>query len=149
MSSVALTSVVRAESRSTSRGRFALLGLATVVAAVVANVIVYYLGGALVSYDPTFVILQNAGGAISFTLIPAVIAVLLYAALLRFSRNPVRVFTVIAAVVLALSVIPDLTYIPTVAGSSAAQTTVLILMHFVAAGVIVGMLANYARPQAR
>jgi hypothetical protein len=149
MSSVALTSVVRAESRSTSRGRFALLGLATVMAAVVANVIVYYLGGALVSYDPTFLILQNAGGAISFTVVPAIIAVLLYATLLRYSRNPVRVFTVVSAVVLALSVIPDVTYIPTLAGSSVAQTSVLILMHVVAAGVIVGMLTNYARPQAR
>jgi Kef-type K+ transport system membrane component KefB len=149
MSSVAFTSAVREESRSISRGRFARLGLATVVAATVANVLVYYLGAAIIGYDPTFVVLANVGGVLFFTIPAAIIAVLLYAVLLRTVDNPERTFAIISAVVLVLSVIPDVTYIPTVAGSSSAQTAVLILMHIVAAAVIVGMLARYARPQAR
>ena len=148
MSSVALTTAVREESRSIGRGRFARLGLATVVAAIVANVLVYFIGDALIGYDPTFVVLANVSGTIIFTITPAIIAVLLYAALLRFANSPERVFTVISAIVLVLSVIPDITYIPTVAGSSNGQTAILILMHVVAAAVIVGMLTRYARPQA-
>jgi hypothetical protein len=50
-------------------------------------------------------------------------------------------------VVLILSWIPDLTYIPTVPGSSPAQTAVLMVMHVVAAVVIVTMLTNLARPR--
>jgi hypothetical protein len=60
--------------------------------------------------------------------------------LLRFTANPARIFTIIAAVVLVVSWIPDLTYIPTVPGSSAEQTVVLMVMHLVAATVIVWML---------
>jgi len=149
MSSVVLTSAVREESRSIGRGRFARLGLVTVIAATVANVLVYYLGAAIIGYDPTFVVLENVGGAIFFTIPAAIIAVLLYAVLLRTAANPERTFTIISAVVLVLSVIPDITYIPTVAGSSNAQTAVLILMHVVAAAVIVGMLARYTRPKVR
>jgi Kef-type K+ transport system membrane component KefB len=149
MSSVAFTSAVREESRSISRGRFARLGLATVVAATFANVLVYFLGAAIIGYDPTFVVLANVGGVLFFTIPAAIIAVLLYAVLLRTVDNPERTFAIISAVVLVLSVIPDVTYIPTVAGSSNAQTAVLILMHIVAAAVIVGMLARYSRPQAR
>jgi hypothetical protein len=52
-------------------------------------------------------------------------------------------------VVLVLSVIPDFTYIPTVPGATAGQTAILVVMHVVAAGVIVGMLTTLARPQSR
>jgi len=148
MSSVAVTSGIRSESRSITRGRFALFGLATIVAATIANVLVYYLGAAIVGYDPSFVVLQNAGGAIFFTIPAAIIAVVLYATLLRTTKRPERIFTIISAVVLVLSIVPDLTYIPTVEGSSNAQTAVLILMHIVAAAVIVGMLTSYTRQRA-
>ena len=148
MSSVAVASAVREESRSIGRVRFARFGLATVIAATVANVLVYYLGAAIIGYDPTFVVLANVGGVLFFTIPSAVIAVLLYAVLLRTVDSPERIFAIISAVVLVLSVIPDITYIPTVAGSSNAQTAVLILMHVVAAAVIVGMLTYYTRPRA-
>jgi Kef-type K+ transport system membrane component KefB len=148
MSSVAVTSGIHAESRSVARGRFALFGLATVVAATVANVLVYYLGAAIVGYDPLFVILQNAGGAIFFTLPAAIVAVVLYSVLLRTAKRPERTFSIISAVVLVLSIVPDITYIPTVEGSSNGQTAVLIMMHIVAAAVIVGMLTRYTRQRA-
>jgi hypothetical protein len=142
MSSLAFTSSGAESPRDVAWGRFALVGLATVVAALAANLLVYVIGGAVVGYDPNFVVLATAGGTIIFTLVPAIVAVLLYAALLRFTRNPARIFTAIAAVVLVLSVIPDFTYIPTVPGSSAPQTAVLVVMHVVAAAVIVGMLTT-------
>ncbi|MBA3450339.1 MAG: hypothetical protein H0T18_03910 [Chloroflexia bacterium] len=149
MSSIDTSSSTAGEIRDVDWGRYALIGLATVVAAVVANVIVYFIAGAIVAYDARFPPLASVGGPILFTLVPAIVAAVLYAALLRLSTNPERIFTLIAVVVLILSVIPDLFYIPTVPGSSTAQTAVLLLMHLVAATVIVGMLTTLTRSPSR
>jgi hypothetical protein len=148
MSSIALSSTSSAPvaSPTVSWGRFALIGLGTVVAAVLANLLVYALGSAVVGYDPGFVVLANASGTILFTVVPAIVAVLLYAVLMRFSGNPARIFTNIAVVVLIVSLIPDLTYIPSVPGATSGQTAILMLMHVVAAGVIAGMLTTLTRP---
>jgi hypothetical protein len=142
LSSSSSTSSATAASPAVSWGRFALIGLATVVAAVLANLLVYALGSLIVGYDPGFVVLATTGGTILFTVVPAIVAVLLYAILLRFSGNPSRIFTKIAIVVLAVSLIPDLTYIPSVPGATPDQTAVLMLMHVVAAVVIVSMLTR-------
>src|SRR5438105_10979519 len=79
---------VSAQARGFSWGRYALRGLGTVVAAVLANTLFYYLGGALVAYDPDFIILSNPSGAAIFTVVPAIGAGLLYAGLARFTRHP-------------------------------------------------------------
>ena len=151
MSSIALSSSASSPApvapRSTSRGRFALVGLGTVLAAVIANLVVYLIGSVIVGYDPQFVVLANASGTILFTVVPAIVAVLLYAALMRFTANPARIFTNIAVVVLIVSLIPDLTYIPTVPGATAGQTAILMLMHVVAAVVIVSALTTFTRSQ--
>jgi hypothetical protein len=144
MSHSSTWSSAQAERRAIDWGRYALVGLATVVAAVLANLIDYFIGSLIVTYDPQFVILVNPLGTILFTVVPAIVAVLLYAILLRFTANPARIFTIIAAVILVLSWIPDLTYIPTVPGSSAEQTVVLMVMHAMAAVVIVRMLTRLA-----
>ena len=133
--------------RHVNWGQFALVGLGTIVAAVLANVIVFFLCGAFVAYDPQFLPLASVGAIVIFTVFPAIIAVLFYAILLRFTRNPARIFTIIAVIALVISLIPDLTYIPTVPGVTTAQTAVLLLMHFVAAAVIVGILTR-SRPSA-
>ena len=137
---------------TTSRGgwgRVALVGLGTVIAAVLANLVVYYIGAAIVGYNPDFVVLATNGGTIFFTVIPAIVAVLLYAILLRFTRRPARIFSIIAAVVFVVTLIPDFTYIPTVVGASNGQTAILVLMHVVAAVVIVGLLTKFARLRGR
>jgi hypothetical protein len=153
MSSIALSSSSSSPapeaSRTVSWGRFALVGLGTVIAAVLANLVVYVIGSVVVGYDPQFVVLANASGTILFTVVPAIVAVLLYAALMRFTSNPARIFTNIAVVVLIVSLIPDLTYIPSVPGASSGQTAILMLMHVVAAGVIVSVLTTLTRPQGR
>jgi hypothetical protein len=114
---------------------------------VLANLLVYLIGSVVVGYDPQFIILANASGTILFTVVPAIVAVLLYAALMRFTSNPARIFTNIAIVVLVLSLIPDLTYIPSVPGASSAQTAILMVMHVVAAAVIVSILTTQTRSQ--
>jgi hypothetical protein len=136
---------MQAASRAVNWSRVALVGAGTVLGAVVANTLVYFVGGALVGYDPDFIVLADVFGPILFTLVPALVAVGLYVALLRFAENPARTFTIIAAVVFVVTLIPDFIYIPTVPGSSSAQTAVLVLMHVVAASVIVGLLTAAQR----
>jgi hypothetical protein len=141
--SLSLFTVRSERSRAFSWGRFALLGLGTVLAAVLANTLFYYVGSALVAYDPDFIMLATPGGTIVMTVAPAIVAVLLYAGLLRFTgRHAARVFSVVSAIVLVLSFIPDLTYVPTVPGSSEAQIAILLVMHVIAAAVIVRMLTS-------
>jgi hypothetical protein len=142
-------SQAQAQPRAGRRGRYALVALGTVVASVLANVVVYYLGALVVGYNSGFIVLANPSGAILFTIVPAIVATLLYAALLRFTRRPARVFAVISAIVFVVTTIPDFTYIPSVPGATSGQTAVLVLMHIVAATVIVGMLTKLSRPQAR
>ncbi len=151
MSSIALSSseTYEPEGHSVDWKRFALVGPGTIGAALVANLTVYAVGGAVVGYDPRFLPLATAGGTVVFTLVPAVIAVLLYALLLRFARSPERVFTIVAVVVFVVTLIPDFTVIPTVPGVSAGQTAVLLVMHLVAAVVIVRMLTGLSRPGSR
>jgi hypothetical protein len=50
-------------------------------------------------------------------------------------------------VVLILSLIPDLIYIPSVPGATTGQTAVLMVMHVVAAVVIVSVLTTQTRSQ--
>jgi Family of unknown function (DUF6069) len=151
MSSIALSSSSSSPAPEAPRavrwGRFALVGLGTVIAAVLANLLVYLIGSVVVGYDPQFIVLANASGTILFTVVPAIVAVLLYAALMRFTSNPARIFTNIAIVVLVLSLIPDLTYIPSVPGASSGQTAILMVMHVVAAAVIVSILTTQTRSQ--
>jgi apolipoprotein N-acyltransferase len=134
------SAVTAARARGTSWGRFALVGIATIVAAVLANTLFYYVGGALVAYDPDFIILATPGGTIFMTFVPAVVAVLLYAALLRFTSHAARIFSIVAAIALVASFVPDFTYVPSVPGSSDPQIAILLVMHVIAAGVIVRML---------
>ena len=136
------------QSRTASWGHVARRGLATTVAATVANLLVYFLGNALVPYDPRFLPLASVSGTIAFTLPAALGAVLLYAVLLRCAREPARTFTRIAALVFVVTLIPDFTYIPTVPGVTGGQTAILVLMHIVAACVIVRMLTTRTRPAA-
>ncbi len=148
-SSAPLTSPASATARTIGWGRYALVGLGTIVAAVLANVLVYTLGSVVVEYRPDFVVLASIGGTLIFTIVPAIVAVLLYAMLLRFARRPERTFSIIAAIVLAVSIIPDFTYIPDVPGATPSQIAILVLMHIVAAVVIVGLLTTRTRPQGR
>jgi steroid 5-alpha reductase family enzyme len=148
MSSTAMSLLVRPASRTFSWARFALLGLGTAVVAVAANTLFYFVGSAVVDYDPEFLPLANVSGAIIFTVVPAIVAPLLYAGLLRFTRHPARIFTIMSAIVFVVTAIPDFTYIPTVPGSTTAQTAVLVMMHVVAASVIVRMLTTARKTSA-
>lgn len=146
MATIMTSASTRNATPSNDWGRFALVGLATVAAAVLSNVLVYALGDALVAYDLRFLPLTNVGGAVIFTLVPAIAAVLLYAILLRFARRPARTFAIVAAATFVVTLIPDFTYAPALPGASGGQIAVLVPMHAVAAAVITAMLTRLARP---
>ena len=129
-----------------SWGRYARTGLLTIGASVLANAVFFYLAQVAVQYDPAFLPLGNVSAPIIFTVFPAVAAALLYAGLLRFVRqHAARVFTVISALTFVLTLIPDFTYIPTVAGVSNAEIAVLVTMHAIAATVIMRGLSSVRR----
>ena len=143
MSSTALSLSAATASRSVSKQLpFAVLGSGTILASVAANALFYFLGNTVVAYDPEFLPLANVSGAIIFTVTFAIGAVLMYAALRRFTRQPARIFSVISAITFVVTLVPDFTYIPTVPGSTTAQTAVLVMMHVIAALVIVRMLTS-------
>jgi len=116
-----------------------------VLAAVAANALCYFIAGTVVTYNAEFLPLASVGGAIIMTLAPAVVAVLLYATLLRFTRRAARIFSIISAIVFIISLVPVFTYIPTVPGVTSAQIAVLVMMHVVAATVIVALLTSIRR----
>lgn len=146
MATIATSASTRNATPSINWGRYALVGLGTIAAAVLANVFVYALGGALVAYDPQFPPLANVSGAVIFTVVPSIAAVFLYAILLRFARRPARTFAIIAAVTFVATLIPDFTSAPALPGATGGQIAVLVLMHVVAAAVITAMLTKLARP---
>src|SRR5687767_2851849 len=121
MATIATALSIRPEARSVSWGQYARIGLATIVAAVAANTLFYFIADALVTYDPAFEILTNVSATIAVTAQASTIAVLLYAALLRFSSNPPRLFTIISAIVFLVTLVPDFTYVPGLPGASTAQ----------------------------
>jgi hypothetical protein len=145
MSTTATFAAAHSASPTVHWSRFALVGPGTVLAAVAANALLYFIAGTVVAYNTEFLPLASVGGAIIMTLAPAIGAVVLYAALLRFTRHAARIFTSISGVVLIISLVPVFTYIPTVPGVTNAQIAILFLMHVVAASVIVTLLTSIRR----
>lgn len=124
---------------------FGWLSLSATLAASIANVLVYFAGDTIIGYDPAFVELGSALGITVCTAVPAVIAALLYAMLVAKTERPARVFTIVSAVIFIVTLIPDLTFIPTEPGVTNGQIAVLMLMHVVAATIIVRVLTTFPR----
>src|SRR3954454_19395159 len=107
-SPIALTSVQSTTAApSFSWSRYSVRALATIGVATLANAGFYYLASAVIAYDPEFLPLANVSGAVIFTMAPAIVAPLLSAGLLRFTRHPAVIFTACAAVVFVVTLIPD------------------------------------------
>ncbi len=149
MATIATAASTRDATPSIKWGRYARVGLGTIAAAVLANVVVYYLAGLFVAYDPQFPPLANVSGAVIFTVVPAIGATLLYAILLRFARRPAFIFAIIAAATFVATLIPDFTSAPALPGATGGQIAVLVLMHAVAATVITGSLTRLSGGRAR
>ena len=129
-----------------SWGRYARIGLLTIGATVLANAVFFYLAQLGMQYDPAFLPLGNVSAPIIFTVLPAVVAAMLYAGLLQFVRkHAAMIFTILSAITFVVTLVPDFTYIPTVDGVSNAEIAVLVVMHAIAAAVITRGLTSVRR----
>lgn len=77
-----------------------------------------------------------------FTTLGVVGATITYGALTRIATNPDRLFVVVAAIVLVLSLIPDFTVIPDQPGGSLVAGAILGVMHVTTAVICVGVLTR-------
>ncbi len=127
-------------------GRLLWAGPLAAFAAAVANAVVYFVAYVLGAI-PRDVVVEGFGPitlepVVFASVIGAVAAAVVFAIVaLLARRRPIRTFNVVAAVALVLSF-----YTPfTVAGAPVAMVATLLLMHVVAAMVIVGVLTTLAR----
>ena len=129
--------------------RLLWVGPLTIVAAVVANVIIQQLAVAVLRPDPAFMPLTPIVPVV-FTVFGVLGAVIVYAVIGRFSQRPVQLFRRVAAVTLIASFIPDILMLITGfnPGTTAGNVAVLILMHVVAWAIAVGLLTRLARTKA-
>lgn len=125
-------------------GRIVRAGLAATVAAIIGNVIVFYIGNALTSGGLTMLDPAGSGrqipafvaAPIIFTAVGLIGATIVFAIVKRFSANPVRVFTIVSLIALALSYLTFLSPI-----ELAPPTAVTFgIMHVVAAVIGVPIL---------
>ena len=125
--------------------RLLWVGPLAAAAAAVANAVVYLVASALGAMPQDIVV--NGQGPITLPVVAAmsaqgaVVGAVVYALVGWFARRPVRVFRIVAAVALVLSFVTPFT----IPGAPGAMVAVLLLMHVVAALIIVGILTTLAR----
>ncbi len=125
-------------------GTLARRGLVAVVVADAVNAAVVFAAdaaGVAPNLDPL-----SYGPVLLFTTLGVVGATIAYGLLDRFVANPDRTFTLVAAVVLVLSWIPDALFVPAMPGGTAAGAAVLAFMHLTAAVVAVAALTDRYAP---
>lgn len=132
-----------------ARDRLLVAGLASVAAAVVANIVAFVIARAVFDLPADFPPLSVA--AITFfTLIGTGLGALVFAWLSRRSAAPFRTYRIVAVVALVLSIIPNILAVFNPAmfpfpGGTATAFLVLVLFHVIAAVVSVTVLFRLAR----
>jgi hypothetical protein len=127
-------------------GRLPLAGLVATVGAAGANAVVYFIAAALGAF-PQSVIVPNAGGPLTLalviisSLIGAVAAIIVFAAIGWFARRPIRLFRIVAAITLILSFVSPFS----IPDAPVGMILSLELMHIIAAAIIVWALTTLAR----
>ena len=124
-------------------GRLWRVGLLTILVAVIMNTLISLLAKALFPVAPTFMPLQ-ATGFIPSTVIGVTGAVIVFALIIRWAKNPVRMFQRVAVTVLIISLIPDL-LLPSLQlypGTTFPEVGALLLMHIATACICIGILSR-------
>lgn len=143
-----MTAVNRPTSNGVDRSKLLVAGLASVAAAVAANLIAFFIVRAFVDLPPDFPPL-TVGAIAFFTILGTGLGALVFAWLARRSATPVRTYVRIAVVALVLSVIPNFLAAANPAmfpfpGGDATAFLVLTLFHVIAAVVSVVVLVRLA-----
>lgn len=124
-------------------GRLWWASLLAGAGAAAINLVVYFIVSAAGAIPQTVLIPGmnmpvTAVPVVLNSFVPAILAGVLLALLNRFTRRPVRIFRIVAAVLLVLSFANPLT----IPGAPLAMVLALDFMHIVAAAVIVGVLTT-------
>lgn len=125
-------------------GTLAKRGLVAVLVADVVNVVITFAAitaGVAPTLDPL-----SYGPVLLFTTVGVLGATVVYGLLDRFVAAPDRTFTLLAAVVLALSWVPDALFVPAMPGGTAAGAITLAAMHLTTAAVAVAALTSRYGP---
>lgn len=127
-------------------GRLLALGAVAGAVAAALNAVVY-LVASLLGAIPLDVEIPNTGGplpieaVVIFSFVPAILAAGFLALLGRFTKRPLRTFTIVAVVVFMLSL-----YTPfSIPGAPFAMILALELMHLVVAVIVVAVLTKLGR----
>ena len=125
--------------------RLLWVGPLVVVATTVANVIFTLVVTRLLGMSEEFPALTPPAIAM-FTGVGIIGAVIVFAIVARFAREPISLFRKIALAVLLVSLVPDLLLLvaPPEMRATVTQVIVLMLTHVVAAGVCVWLLERLA-----
>lgn len=131
--------------------RLPFAALLAAVAAAIANVLVYFIASG-VGFIPQSFLIRMTSGEMPFTVglvaitsvVGAVGAAIIFAVIGLFVRRPVRLFRIVAAVVLVLSFAMPLT----IPGAPLAMILSLEVMHVVAWAVIFGLLTTLVHREA-
>jgi hypothetical protein len=126
--------------------RIGWVGLAAIIASVIANAVVANVARALFNVPAEFTPFTWPQYTF-FTVIGVGAGVGVFAVIARFARQPIRLFRIIAGLALVLSFLPDIGLL--LAGEQApfpgvnAQTVgTLMFMHLVSAAICVGLLTT-------
>jgi hypothetical protein len=127
--------------------RLLWVGPLTILVAVLANVVLQQLAVAVLRPDPAFMPL-TLPPPIIFTVVGVLGAVIVYALIARFARNPNPLFRRVALVTLVVSLVPDILMLITGfnPGTTLGNVLVLMLMHVVTWAISVEMLTRLTRP---
>jgi hypothetical protein len=137
----------QAQKQTVGMGKFVLAGLTGGILAAVVNLILYTLGQVL-NGSPMMVAPPGQAGEMPLpffmvtilSVVPGIIAGLLYGVLARFTTRPKPIFFVMAAIVFVLFFIQAL-----IAGQGITTIIVLEVMHVVVAGFVIWRILKVAR----
>ncbi|MFM7171598.1 MAG: DUF6069 family protein [Caldilinea sp.] len=128
-----------------------MAGGLSILGSVIANLAVYWVGRTVVNPDPGFQPLAGPGPTIFFTVLFLVAATLVYLAINAYTKQPVRIFTIVAAIVFLVGLIPDfLLFGEGVAASmgmgvaTPGAVVLLIIMHIVAFAITLWAFTRWA-----
>ena len=142
---------MEAVSRGVGRGggisarRLLWVGPLAVLVAVVVNLMIRTV--AVASFGLSGFLPLAVGPTVMFTVVGVLGAVIVFGLMLRFVRDPVRLFMRVAFVVLLLSLIPDLLllYAGSMPGTTVAGVLTLMAEHVATWAVSVGVLTTLTR----
>ncbi|HMQ30613.1 MAG TPA: DUF6069 family protein [Chloroflexaceae bacterium] len=136
----------------TDRSRILTAGLVAVGGSIAANLVLRLILGPLLNLDPAFMPF-GLGPILFFTALSTTIGSLLFWALARLTARPARLFTIVAAVVFVLMLIPNLVFASNPAAApfptaNPGNFLTLIVFHIAPALISVWALTRLTRARA-